>query len=59
MVVNTFLQRTFVVLPKPVRRVIKLALPSKAKSAEKMPKRSFLDDMDNLANSVLGPLWKE
>lgn len=58
MVVNTFLRRTFVVLPTPIRRAIKFALPKKVK-AEKKNKRNFLDEIDAMANSVLGPLWKE
>lgn len=58
MVVNTFLRKTYVVLPTPIRRAIKFALPKKAQSEVK-PKRSFLEDIDAMADSVLGPLWKE
>lgn len=58
MVVNTLLRKTYKVFPTPVRRAIKLALPHKAKSEAK-PKRSFLDDVDAIADSILGPLWKE
>lgn len=58
MVVNTFLRRTATVLPTPIRRAIKFALPKKAKSEIK-PKRSFLEDVDAIADSILGPLWKE
>ncbi len=59
MVVNTFLRRTYVVLPSPIRRAIKFAMPKKSVKSEPKPKRSFLEDIDALADSVLGPLWKE
>ena len=58
MVVNTFLRRTFIVLPTPIRRAIKFALPKMAKSDMK-PKSSFLEDVDAIADSIFKPLWRE
>lgn len=58
MVVNTFLRRTFFVLPTPIRRAIRFALPKRTK-AEAKPKQSFLADVEGIADAVFGPLWKE
>jgi len=58
MVVNTFLRRTYFVLPTPIRRAIKFALPKRVK-AEAKPKQSFLADIDAMSEAVFGPLWKE
>lgn len=52
MVVPTFMRRTYMVLPKPVKRVVRFALPKRAHKA------SFVDQMDELGNAVFSPMWK-
>jgi hypothetical protein len=58
LVVNTFLRRTFFVLPSPIQRAVRFALPKRNK-AEAKPKQSFMADIDMMADAVFGPLWKE
>lgn len=67
MVVNTFLRRTYLVLPTPIRRAVRSAMskrenmPAMPKSSEDSPrpKQSFLEGIDEMSNAVFGPLWKE
>ena len=52
MVVTTFMRRTYLVLPKPMKRVVRFALPKRTERA------SFVDQMDDLGNAVFLPMWK-
>ena len=67
LVVNTFLRRTYLVLPPPIRRAVRSAMnkrdnakamPSKREQTSR-PQQSFLADIDEMSNAVFGPLWKE
>jgi hypothetical protein len=57
MVVPTFMRRTYLVLPKPVKRVVRFALP-KRDLRVKSAGLSFVDQMDELGNAVFSPMWK-
>ncbi|MEI8282250.1 MAG: hypothetical protein WCG75_07590 [Armatimonadota bacterium] len=67
MVVSTFIRRTSVVLPTPIRRAVRAALNRRANAApmpissspKPIKRQSFLDDIDEMSNAVFGPLWKE
>lgn len=57
MVVPTFMRRTYMVLPKPMKRVLRFALP-KPTLRVKSKGASFMDQMDELGNAVFSPMWK-
>ena len=57
MVISTFMRRTYLVLPKPMKRAIRFALPKRA-LREKSTGASFVDQMDELGNAVFSPMWK-
>jgi hypothetical protein len=57
MVIPTFMRRTYLVLPKPMKRAIRFALPNRA-LREKSTGVSFVDQMEELGNAVFSPIWK-
>jgi hypothetical protein len=62
MVVPSFVRKTYLVLPSPLKTVIRVALPrhfrvSRPQTDKANP--SLLKQVDRLGDTVFGPLWKE
>lgn len=57
MVIPTFMRRTYLVLPKPVKRMVRFARP-KLGLRSKSDSEGFVDQMNNIADAVFAPVWK-
>lgn len=55
MVVSTFVRKTYLVLPKPIRIAVRFALPKR----EKVEKTNWVETMDQLGNAVFRNLWND
>lgn len=55
MVVSTFVRKTYLVLPKPIRVAVRFAWPKRAQ----VEKTSLVDTVDALGNAVFQHLWKD
>jgi hypothetical protein len=60
MVVSSFVRKTYLILPKPIRLAVRFALPKRAPRAAKVAKReSALSQFEAVSKHTFDLLWKE
>lgn len=59
MVVPSFVRKTYLVLPKPVKRVVRVAMPTFRANTTPKAEKSFLATFDAVADRTFAPVWKE
>ena len=63
MVVNTFVRKTYLVLPRPVRKAVRFALPAGwvkfMNRSNDSTRESIIDSVDAIGNSVFRHLWND